>query len=72
MQQIMNYLSNKYDIKRALLFSATKEFKVLEKWLQDVKGIQIIYPFAEAGQIEETDAIIFDYECGQVPDRQDA
>ncbi len=65
MQQIMNYLSNKYDIKRALLFSVTKEFKVLEKWLQDVKGIQIIYPFAEAGQIEETDAIIFDYECGQ-------
>ncbi len=65
MQQIMNYLSNKYDIKRALLFSVTKEFKVLEKWLQDVKGIQIIYPFAEAGQIKETDAIIFDYECGQ-------
>lgn len=65
MQQIINYLSNKYGIRTVLLFAATQEYEILEKWLANVKKIQVAYPSPESRQIEEVDAIIFDYDCGQ-------
>ena len=65
MQQIMNYLSNKYDIKTALFLATTHEYENLEKWLCDVKGIRVIHLSEEFEKIREIDAIIYDYDCEQ-------
>lgn len=65
MRQIMNYLSNKYDIKRALLLATTHEYEDLEKWLRNVKGIRVIHSLAEPEKIREIDAVIYDYDCEQ-------
>lgn len=61
MQQIKNYLSNRYDIHTVLLLSKTQEFIELEKWLVEKKKMHIVH-FPEEQPI---DAVIFGWDCAE-------
>ena len=63
-RQIKGYLSDRYDIETVLMITSTEEYRDLEKWLYDVKGIRVIRHLSESEALpEKIDALIFDWNC---------
>ena len=63
MQQIINYLSNIYDLKNILLLSSSQEYELVDRWLDEVKKAHVIHTLSDIETIENLDAVIFDFNC---------